>query len=59
MRTWPEEQLVSPQLGVSMKDINSQVAEQRNSLLDRLRTQVCLVTFCKNVSVCHIHVCWL
>ena len=41
MRTWPEEQLVSEQLGLSMEDINSQVAEQRNSLLDRLRTQVC------------------
>ena len=38
MRTWPGEQLLSP--GFAMQDINSQVAEQRNNLLERLRTQV-------------------
>jgi hypothetical protein len=38
MRAWPEDQRLS--LNFAMKDINSQVAEQRNNLLERLRTQV-------------------
>ena len=36
---------MSEGLGLAMQDINSQVAEQHNSLLDRLRTQVNAVGF--------------
>jgi hypothetical protein len=56
MRTWPAEQSLSP--GFAMEDINSQVAEQRNNLLERLRTQVISVGSAV-VDICpqSIHLC--
>ena len=42
--THDQEQEVAP--GVKLRDLNSQVAEQRNNMLDRIRTQVAYARHC-------------